>query len=53
MASRVAVMVATLWWGMLTGLAFVAVPSLFAQLGNAAVAGPVAAWLQAGQGVGG
>lgn len=45
MASRVAVMVVTLWWGMLTGLAFVAVPSLFAQLANPALAGPVAAWL--------
>lgn len=45
MASRLAIMVATLWWGMTTGLAFVAVPSLFAQLGNPAVAGPVAAWL--------
>ncbi len=45
MAPRLAVMVATLWWGMLTGLAFVAVPSLFAKLGNPAVAGPVAAWL--------
>jgi len=45
MAPRLAVMAATLWWGVLTGLAFVAVPSLFAQLGNPAVAGPVAAWL--------
>ncbi len=45
MAPRLAVMVATLWWGVLTGLAFVAVPSLFAKLGNPAVAGPVAAWL--------
>ncbi len=44
-APRLAVMVATLWCGMVTGLAFVAVPSLFAKLGNPAVAGPVAASL--------
>jgi hypothetical protein len=42
---RVALMVAALWWGALTSLAFVAVPTLFAKLGNPAVAGPVAAWL--------
>lgn len=43
--SRSAYMVAALWWGALTGLAFVAVPALFALLGSPAVAGPVAAWL--------
>lgn len=42
---RVALMVAALWWGALTSLAFVAVPTLFAKLGNPVVAGPVAAWL--------
>lgn len=42
---RLAVMVAALWWGAITALAFVAVPLLFARLGNPAVAGPVAAAL--------
>lgn len=42
---RMAVMLASLWWGGLSGIAFVAVPALFAQLASPAVAGPVAAWL--------
>lgn len=45
LARRGAMVVAALWWGALTSLAFVAVPALFAKLGNPAVAGPVAAWL--------
>ncbi|MCB4365098.1 DUF4149 domain-containing protein [Hydrogenophaga taeniospiralis] len=42
---RLAVFVAALWWGGLSGLSFVAVPTLFASLGSPAVAGPVAAKL--------
>jgi hypothetical protein len=42
---RVAIFVAALWWGGITALSFLAVPTLFAQLGNPAVAGPVAAKL--------
>ncbi|MBA4257164.1 MAG: DUF4149 domain-containing protein [Polaromonas sp.] len=42
---RIAVMVAALWWGAITALAFVAVPMLFARLGSPAQAGPVAAAL--------
>ena len=45
MSTRLAVLCAALWWGGVTGLAFVAVPALFAQLASPAVAGPVAAWL--------
>lgn len=41
---RLAVFLAALWWGGLSGLSFVAVPTLFARLG-APVAGPVAAQL--------
>lgn len=41
---RLAVFLAALWWGGLSGLSFVAVPTLFAKLG-APVAGPVAAHL--------
>jgi hypothetical protein len=41
---RLAVLIAALWWGGMSGLSFVAVPTLFAQLG-APVAGPVAAKL--------
>jgi Domain of unknown function (DUF4149) len=40
---RLAVFVAALWWGGITALSFLAVPLLFATLGNPAVAGPVAA----------
>ena len=42
---RLSVMMAALWWGGISALSFVAVPTLFASLGNPAVAGPVAAWL--------
>lgn len=42
---RLALMVAALWWGGTSALAFVAVPMLFALLGSPAVAGPVAASL--------
>jgi hypothetical protein len=42
---RLAVLIAALWWGGITGLSFVAVPTLFASLGSPAVAGPVAAKL--------
>lgn len=38
-------LVASLWWGGMTALSFVAVPMLFARLGNPVVAGPVAAKL--------
>lgn len=41
---RLAVFLAALWWGGLSALSFLAVPTLFAQLG-APVAGPVAAKL--------
>lgn len=37
--------VAALWWGGISGLSFVAVPTLFASLGSPALAGPVAARL--------
>jgi len=40
-----AVLVAALWWGGISALSFVAVPTLFASLGNPALAGPVAAQL--------
>lgn len=42
---RLSIFFAALWWGGITGLSFVAVPTLFAQLGSPAVAGPVAARL--------
>lgn len=42
---RPAIMLAALWWGGLTALAFVAVPMLFANLGSPALAGSVAARL--------
>ena len=42
---RPALMLAALWWGGITALSFLAVPTLFAALGNPAVAGPVAAKL--------
>lgn len=41
---RLAVFVAALWWGGISGVSFVAVPTLFASLGPA-LAGPVAARL--------
>lgn len=42
---RLALALAALWWGGITALSFVAVPTLFASLGSPAVAGPVAARL--------
>jgi hypothetical protein len=42
---RLAVMVAALWWGGISALSFLAVPTLFVSLGNPSVAGPVAAKL--------
>ncbi|MDP2415858.1 MAG: DUF4149 domain-containing protein [Hydrogenophaga sp.] len=42
---RLAVLIASLWWGGISGVSFVAVPTLFASLGSPAVAGPVAAKL--------
>jgi hypothetical protein len=45
MKPRLAVMLAALWWGSLTGLGFVVVPLLFANLGSPAVAGAMAAKL--------
>ena len=42
---RLAVFLAALWWGGISSLSFVAVPTLFASLGSPAVAGPVAAKL--------
>lgn len=42
---RLSILTAALWWGGITALSFLAVPMLFAQLGNPAVAGPVAAKL--------
>lgn len=44
-AQRGPLLLASLWWGGMTALSFVAVPMLFAQLGGPAVAGPVAAKL--------
>lgn len=42
---RLALFLSALWWGGISGLSFVAVPTLFARLGSPAVAGPVAAQL--------
>lgn len=42
---RLPVLVAALWWGGISALSFVAVPTLFASLGNPSLAGPVAARL--------
>lgn len=42
---RPAIMLAALWWGGISALAFAAVPMLFALLGSPAQAGPVAARL--------
>ena len=49
MKHRVAVMVAALWWGSLTGLGFVVVPLLFMHLGGPAAAGAMAAKLFSAQ----
>ena len=48
--ARLPVLVAALWWGGISALSFVAVPTLFASLGNPALAGPVAAKLFSLQG---
>ena len=45
MKLRLAVMLTALWWGSLTGLGFVVVPMLFANLGTPAAAGAMAAKL--------
>jgi Domain of unknown function (DUF4149) len=42
---RLSLLVAALWWGGISALSFVAVPTLFASLGSPTVAGPVAAKL--------
>ena len=44
-AGRAPLLLAALWWGGLTALAFVAVPLAFAHFGNPALAGPYAARL--------
>lgn len=49
MKHRVAVMLAALWWGSLTGLGFVVVPLLFMHLGSPAAAGAMAAKLFSAQ----
>ena len=49
MKQRIAVMLAALWWGSLTGLGFVVVPMLFAKLGSPAAAGAMAAQLFSAQ----
>jgi hypothetical protein len=43
--ARLPVLVAALWWGGISALSLVAVPTLFASLGSPALAGPVAARL--------
>ncbi|RYX96288.1 MAG: DUF4149 domain-containing protein [Comamonadaceae bacterium] len=55
MRQRISILLAALWWGSLTGLGFVVVPMLFANLGTPAVAGAMAAklftaqtWVSAG-----
>jgi len=45
MKPRFNVLLAALWWGSLTGLGFVVVPMLFANLGTPAAAGAMAARL--------
>jgi Domain of unknown function (DUF4149) len=42
---RLSILIAALWWGGITGLSFLAVPTLFARLGSPTLAGPVAAHL--------
>ncbi|MBE2261374.1 MAG: DUF4149 domain-containing protein [Burkholderiaceae bacterium] len=46
---RLAIMVAALWWGSLTGLLFMVVPMLFASLPTPAMAGSMAARLFSAQ----
>jgi len=45
MKSRLSIVLAALWWGSLTGLGFVVVPMLFANLPSPAMAGAMAAKL--------
>ena len=45
LADRAPLLLAALWWGGLSAISFVAVPLLFAHLGQPALAGPVAAKL--------
>jgi hypothetical protein len=47
--SRISILLAALWWGSLTGLAFIVVPLLFRHLGSPAEAGGMAARLFAAQ----
>ena len=49
MRPRLATMATALWWGSLSGLGFVVVPMLFAQLGSPAIAGAMAAKLFSAQ----
>ncbi|MBK8071073.1 MAG: DUF4149 domain-containing protein [Ramlibacter sp.] len=49
MVQRLPVMLAALWWGSLTGVAFVVVPLLFAHLPSPAQAGGMAAKLFSAQ----
>lgn len=55
MRHRIGILLAAFWWGSLTGLGFVVVPMLFANLGTPAIAGAMAAklftaqtWVSAG-----
>ena len=45
MRQRATILAAALWWGCMTGLGFIAVPTVFASLPTTAIAGPVAARL--------
>ena len=58
MQHRMSTLLAALWWGCMTGLGFIAVPMVFANLPSTALAGPVAArlftaqsWVSLGCGV--
>ncbi len=49
LSHRFSILIAALWWGGITAISFLVVPFLFVQLGNPAVAGPLAARLFAWQ----
>ncbi|CAN5676431.1 hypothetical protein BH10PSE18_BH10PSE18_12340 [soil metagenome] len=49
MKDRIALLLASLWWGSLTTIGFLVVPMLFTRLGNPAVAGNFAGQLFAAQ----
>ncbi len=49
MKDRIALLLASFWWGSLTTIGFLVVPMLFARLGNPAVAGNFAGQLFAAQ----